>query len=684
MADSTLRPDQQGAPDGRAASPDQPAAGSAPVPPAGFVPSPVPGAPVSTGEATPAARPERPVPAGAPVAPDARRPEDDAPRSAFETARAAVESTPGLGDVNVSQLDAIAPGPHRASPLSFIPTSFKIIPSFLAIIVVWVFQLPKAFERSDGAMMPLLLTVLVIVALLVLAAIIALVSWRIHTWELEDDALVLRKKFVTSTEKRIPYQRVHSIDLNAGLFSRLLGLVDVSVDTGTGVADKIDGLKRSDAEVLKRTVFARKELQGKAAAARDGVPAPAGMGAPVDSAAPVEPQPVASAAPDDILTSDHVDHETRLTRRQYVLGALTSPNINGLIVSLVGFVAGLFSLLEYAADIFGEQVIYGLLGSGVEITVDSAADMASGIDLGFVAVIVGVLLIVLLVVWVASAVLSLVKWGNFVARRRGDRVEVSWGLLSRSTRAVELGRVQYISVEQSLIRRVTGYARIVAHTVSVSSGEDAGSLEAGVVIHPFIKLSEVDAWLADMLPEFSGIVGAASDLDRLPLPALRRTLLHGLYWALACAVPAVIPTILRATDVMVVTGSAAWLVDAGIATLWVLAAFVLVWGEFVRVLAWRHRRIGTSGRLFALRDGALGSTISATPRTKVQALNVSQSPFQRGAGVGTVRVNTAGAGGDLRMRDAGTSTTDGLLDWARPRYHNEEQVARALTDAGLM
>lgn len=730
MAEPTTHSGQPGDSAERDRHTERPSA--APIPPTGFTPAPdapVPPAPRGSAADAPISSAPRgsdagqpPVP-GAPVAPGARD-SDDAPRSAFETARAAIENIPGLGDINIREIDAIEPGPHRASPLSFIPTSLKIIPSFFAIFVVWAFQLPKILADPDGGPMFVLVSVLVLVGLLALTAVIALVSWRIHTWELEDDALVLRKKFITSSEKRIPYQRVHSIDLNAGLFTRLLGLVDVAVDTGTGVADKIDGLRRSDAEVLKRTVFARKELlskvvaAGKVAAAQGAAPASRADGQGLtsvsdalaaaaaagpatltddDGAHPGVPEGAeVSASPagevaseagrtrvEDVSAPGRIDHETRLTRTQYVLSALTSPNINGLIVSLVGFVAGLFSLLDYAVDIFGEQIVYGLLGAGGEITADSAMGLLREAGPNLIGIAAGILLAVVLVVWVASAVLALIKWGNFVARRRDERIEVSWGLLSRNTRAVELSRVQYLSVDQSLIRRLTGYARLVAHTVGAQIDDAGSSGESGIVIHPFIKLSEVDAWLAEALPEFAGIVETAPGLDRLPGQALRRTLLHGLYWALSVAVIAGVPTVLRATGVIAVEGDVAWLVDACLVTLWALAAFVLVWGEFIRVLAWRLRRVGVAERHLVMVDGALGRRINAVPRTKLQALVARQSPFQRAARVATVKANTAIAAGNLTMRDASVDTSDGLLAWARPHYHNDQQVAQALADAGL-
>ena len=157
-----------------------------------------------------------------------------------------------------------------------------------------------------------------------------------------------------------------------------------------------------------------------------------------------------------VVESDRVDHEARLTGRQYVIGAITSPTINGLILTFFGFTAGMWQLVDYAADIFGDRLVYGIVGSGAQITADAAGGIASTAGSMIALMAAVVFLVILLVVWIASAALSLVKWGNFVARRRGERIEVSWGLLSRSTRAVELSRVQVVRVHQSLIRRLSG------------------------------------------------------------------------------------------------------------------------------------------------------------------------------------------------------------------------------------
>ncbi len=627
------------------------------------------------------------------------------PQSLAEAARATMEAVPGLADVNVRSVKAVGPGPHRGSLLSFIPTTIKLIPALFVVLIGLVTQMPDMLSSGETLAGGLLTMLLPLLGLLVLVVGIALLTWYINTWELADDALVLRKKFITSSEKRIPYQRIHSIDLSAKIFERLLGLVSVSVDTGTGVSSKIEGMRRDDAEALKRIVFARKELLAKGVDAAEvaamsvddvldraegaqvgGEVAAAVRGAAVASAGDAQVAGERAADTCGVVESDRVDHEARLTGRQYVIGAITSPTINGLILTFFGFTAGMWQLVDYAADIFGDRLVYGIVGSGAQITADAAGGIASTAGSMIALMAAVVFLVILLVVWIASAALSLVKWGNFVARRRGERIEVSWGLLSRSTRAVELSRVQVVRVHQSLIRRLSGYAQIVVHTVGAGAqAEGQESASTGVVVHPCIKLREVDAWLADMLPEFAGVCEAAPSLDRLPAQALRRTLLRGVYWTAFVAVTALAVTlVVRRVGPL---GETQPFADVTVWALWALAALVLVWGSFVRVLGWRLRRVGTGGddRLLITRSGALQRTVSAVSRTKLQSVTTSQTPFQRRARVATLITRTAcvSATYDPGMRDVSVQTADRLLAWARPRYHNEEEVARALAEAGI-
>ena len=100
-----------------------------------------------------------------------------------------------------------------------------------------------------------------------------------------------------------------------------------------------------------------------------------------------------------------------------------------------------------------------------------------------------------LVVWALSAVGTMLAFGGFKARRRGDRIEVERGILQHSFQGVAVDRVQSVIISQTLIRRLMGYCEISLGKIDAmesNSGDDKGnkSGQAGkVVVHPFVKKS---------------------------------------------------------------------------------------------------------------------------------------------------------------------------------------------------
>ena len=63
--------------------------------------------------------------------------------------------------------------------------------------------------------------------------------------------------------------------------------------------------------------------------------------------------------------------------------------------------------------------------------------------------------------------------------------------------------------------------------------------------------------------------------------------------------------------------------------------------------------------------------IVVAPRARLQRMRVSQSPFQRRAGVATLSVRTAvGTEEGLGLRDVPADEADVLLGWFRPRGRN--------------
>ena len=652
-------------------------------------------APIEDLETAPAAKAESAPAAATEFAPAAATEPQPEPasRSLFD----AIEGVAFIeGDANVAQVGAIPPGRHRASPLTIAANLIKALPALVIGLFAASASLFGSLAMGGFAALGALG---VIVLVLALCALAVYVSWRTHTWELAEDALVLRSGLIARNERRIPYQRIHSIDLQSSVVERLFGLAKVTFDTGSDAAagNAIDSLRRADAEALKRAVFARRVLVGKQEAVRTGVAEGRGedvevpaTGQPADGAVASAPAPgsaPATLSPDmaAALAGDDVDYEMRLSTKLHVLASVSGINMGAAVVSIIAVVAGAFEVADLFVDT--ESLIAQFVVSAVEGVVDAGSQGASLVAAWLIPRILLTLalyaVVAIVVSWVISVVLSYVKWGGFVLRKRGTRVEVSRGLLSRATNAVDLNRVQVVCVQQGLLRRALGYAAVVAHTVKApAQGGDNTGTEEGVTLHPCIPVGEVDAFLAEVAPEFAGVYAdSRTGLSKLPGAALRRTLLRGVYWTVVLA--AVLAGCLYGLAPL--SDAPAEMLLVAQVVCWTLFALCMVAMFVVRVLAWRIRRVGVREKLFVTVDGALSRKVASVPRTKIQSLSTHVSPFQRRAGVATLAARTAclTAVNDPALRDVAETDAEQALAWVRPRYDNVEQARAALAEAGL-
>lgn len=614
--------------------------------------------------------PSRPAPpSGAPQAPKPRD-ANAAPQSALDTLRGVAFAE---GDSNVAVLDDVAPGPHRASAIGLVGqllwTIFVLVFVLVSLVVGGIMSEVGGEEAEE-----LLLGAAIIAAAIISSVAVIIVDWRVRTWELADDAFVLRSGLFVRNARRIPYQRVHSVDLSSSILQRVLGLTTLTVDTGageTGEGNRIKNIKRSDAEVLKRALFARKALLAKGEAADAAFDMP-----------PLGGEPGRVPAVD--LAND-VNYEMELGHKLHILGSLTDFNLGAAFVALIVFFGGVLQLIEPLLGTYLEErlerfVLDALDGAVAVRPSDLAALVPHALGVA-AASLVGVLL----VTWVISAVMTYIRWGGFVLRRRGGRIEVSSGLLSRTTRAVDIGRVQSVVVEQPPLRRLAGYAQVSVNVVA-SGGEKSGD-RGSVVLHPCLAYGDVAPFLADVLPSFAGAAEAGADegLECLPGAALRRTLLRGFYWSVLAAV--VLAGAGYAMTLLAVDSP--WgpvLLGPLMAFAWACLVVGLVAMFIVRVLAWRIRRIGTRGSMLVLVDGGVARRVSYIERPKVQSLSRRVTPFQAHAKVATVSCRTAcvSAERDPHMRDVGADVAERLMAWVRPRYDNAAEAEEALRAAGVL
>lgn len=619
--------------------------------------------------------------------------------------------------------ETLKPGAHR------VHSSYVWLGSLPIILSLIVASLPGLAQ---------VLTLILIVPLMALIAVLVLglrvLGWTRLSYELSETEFRKSWGVVFKRKTHVPYQRIQSVNQSARPLQRVVGVCDVRIETAGGSSNEavvLQCMRVSEVEALRGELFRRKKvlldggsLDAWGSATVDGVVYPSQWaciqygidpsqarpvrvdGTPVDVAsstrasAPSAPsggisvagsaQPGAeanllggvAAASDrfrgldggEAVETGPVSYETGLSNVELLLAGLTG------IGSSVGVVlAALFGALGYLPSVVNDRLrayFEEMAGSSLDPVLSlQAGDMASFSANGLVGAI-AIALLVLFILLVFSALGSMLTYGSFRLRRRGSRIEIESGLVSRAFHGIDVDRVQSIVIDQSFFRRLIGYCEIRVEKIDTldPSQKQAGQAAHGTILHPFIKLSRVPSLLDGILPEFASY----PDLAVRPAPAaLRRGIMRIAVWrnfgAYAAIAMGVLLAVSFALDPLVASDQAlVVLISIARGIIGVLLAFCLidVVLSIVRAVLWfKGSGIGYDRRFMTLVNGGFSRRTSVVPRQKIQFATLSANPFQRASKVRCASVRTAAGidGKTTTLWDLSLSDANAWLEWARPR-----------------
>ena len=338
--------------------------------------------------------------------------------------------------------------------------------------------------------------------------------------------------------------------------------------------------------------------------------------------------------------------------------------LGAIILGLLGFGATVLSLDVFSDALLGyvEQQTEGVVAQVLAGAVGPSFFLR--LLLPFLVCFLGSML----VMSALSAIGSVLSYGGFKVRRRGSRIEVERGLLQRRTQGVDIDRVQLLRVEHGWIRRKLGYCKVLVGRIdSVAKEENnnssaAASASEGVVVHPFLRSSELPAFLEGLIPEFS--CECTEHSEPAPIARGRAMRRHALvynwgFWTLLCLLVCAVPAlallggfsprhlgqalhILLTLSPLAAVLLAVMAVGAVRGAKWHAGSQLEYGGGFVRVV----------------NEGFTRKEV-LMPRCKVQYSTVRANPFQHRLGLASAGVTTAaGVGGtteliwDLALEDA--------------------------------
>lgn len=539
-------------------------------------------------------------------------------------------------------------GVHRGSALSLITGAVSGLGVAFGVSLVAIVRTVGGNVAKD-----LPGVIAIASAIVALSVVSSVITWRTRTWELTDAGIMLRSGLVTSKQLQVPYEHIHTVNMSSNLVERVLGLMTLDLDTGAasseGEATRIRGLQAGMAEALREELFRRKAamladqgLDARAAAADASAEAD-------DGASPTAPAP----SPDACYT---------LTTAQLVFAALTEARV-------VAQAAAFLILIVQGINLLQESALVNLSDVAGDIAVLPVALLVGAVAL--------LLALALVVGFAVSFVMSLIGFAGYRAERAGGRISVERGLLSRTSHMVALERIQSISIRQGLIRQLIGYAEVRASVVGAIGSSDETSTADGVVLHPFIRVTEVDAFLASIAPDFSVVKtgrvcfdSSSEELEeiglvRLPRAAARRLAFRTATKSLALAVALAGAGVFLAH--VLLAGESWSMVRLTIGALLVVMGVAVVARMILSaVLRYRDSRIGHDRARLVMVVGGVKRRTEVVLRARLQHATASASPFQRRVQVATFMTRTA-ATGDLVLRDVSAADADALLVWIRPR-----------------
>jgi putative membrane protein len=475
--------------------------------------------------------------------------------------------------------------------------------------VIWAL-IPLLFSvRDRGASAMAVVTILFALGVVLWRAL----QWRNIWYAAQAGEITVTAGLVERSRKSVRAERIHAVDTVETPLGRSLGVSELRISTaGAAEALTIPAISRADAERLRAWIASVTAAPGDALEQR---------------------------AEDGTAPSSQSRLIRRLSRREVLITGLTS----GRIAPALALAA------------FGIRIVTDLLP---ERYLDRIPFDPDRLTPGTIA---GLIAIAALLAWGLSILGSVMTLWDFTLQRTPESVIVTSGLIDRKQNTVGIQRIQGITVVEGILRQPFGLASITMENAArARSNEEFNDART---LFPLIRIGDVEALLADVLPELAWSEPEIA-WRRLPERALRRYLMpvlldFALVLVLAIAVLAVLPRVEWWYGLSLLP----------VLPLWLGHAYLQY-----RDAAWAT---DDDGRLF-LRRRDLDRRTTMTARRRVQIRSLASSVFQRRAGLGSLTVTIAASGLRDRVTLHHVDATEGaeLLDWLAPVPEHTRAEAR--------
>lgn len=494
----------------------------------------------------------------------------------------------------------------RLSPRKLLIDPFAVLRQFAVPVVLGLVGLSQG-----GGGMPWWAVPFVLVG----AVAVGVLPWLTTFYRITETQFQVRTGALNKRTKTAPLDRVRSVDLEASLLHRIVGLTKVQI--GTGVDDDritLDSVSRDQAADLRAFLLARRSTEVSGAALLPSADvSPTGL-PPNDSDPTTEPTGVPTPAEPGVQLLAEIDWSW-LRFAPFSLARLV------VVAAVVGAVSQ--------------------LGDDLPVTDTAASAWRWLAQLGLTLVIAGVV-VGALVGWLMVSVIGyVIQWWGMRLTREGGSLRLSAGLFTTRSISVEEKRVRGVEMKEPVLLRLVGGAELSTLATGVGSGGVTAVL-------PPCPRDVVRSVGADVLQSTTAMT--------VPLlahgsAARRRSWTRHLRVALFAVAAATVATF--AFDLP------RWLPV-------VLAVLMIAWAALAAEAAYAHLGHATAGEHLVVGSGELTRVRTVLEHDGIIGWVVQQSWFQRRAHLATLVATTAAGSEKVVARDIPLVAAIRLADESTP------------------
>ena len=286
--------------------------------------------------------------------------------------------------------------------------------------------------------------------------------YKTSGYELTENEIKCNRGVLFRKRSVLEYRKVHAINKKQTLFHRLFGVSVLTIDSGSTNTSHQAEITIVEKDKIVDTLL--NELN----ALKEGGKRNADNTQPKD----------------ELLLSDE-DSLYRFSSGKKMLYTLISiastAFFTAVFAILTIFVLGICKLMiqENFLGTWGQYFLYAFL------------------------ITLGTMLLFSIFTFIGYLIHSFVGYYKFKITKRGNDIQISYGLLEKHTNTFSYDRIKAVKISQGLVQRILGFASIQLEVIgyTVNSGEDDKNAGLGVLV-PFCKYDEIGEILGKVLPDY--------------------------------------------------------------------------------------------------------------------------------------------------------------------------------------